>query len=293
MEKCVKQIKENRPKLSDSSIRTYTNILKNIYRDLQGDKEFDHHYFIHEYKKVLEHLESVKFNVRKTILSALVALTEGVVQNAYRTQMIADAHQYNAIQKQNTMTDTQRENWISWAEIEDHLEKLKKKTEYIWKEAKPSREEVLLLQKYIILAMYVLLPPRRAMDFCKMKVKGYDKSKDNFYEKGHFYFRQYKTAKFTGLQIEKVPKTVEMLLRKWIPFHNEDLLFSDYMGNEITSSGMTKILNSVFGKSISVNQLRHIYITEKSAPLMKQLEETAAAMGHSTEQAKLYVKKEE
>jgi hypothetical protein len=65
------------------------------------------------------------------------------------------------------------------------------------------------------------------------------------------------------------------------------------MGNEITSSGMTKILNSVFGKSISVNQLRHIYITEKSAPLMKQLEETAAAMGHSTEQAKLYVKKEE
>jgi hypothetical protein len=293
MEKCVKQIKENRPKLSDSSIRTYTNILKNIYRDLQGDKEFDHHYFIHEYKKVLEHLESVKFNVRKTILSALVALTEGVVQNAYRTQMIADAHQYNAIQKQHTMTDTQRENWISWAEIEDHLEKLKKKTEYIWKEAKPSREEVLLLQKYIILAMYVLLPPRRAMDFCKMKVKGYDKSKDNFYEKGHFYFRQYKTAKFTGLQIEKVPKTVEMLLRKWIPFHNEDLLFSDYMGNEITSSGMTKILNSVFGKSISVNQLRHIYITEKSAPLMKQLEETAAAMGHSTEQAKLYVKKEE
>ena len=290
MEKCVNQIKENRPKLSDSSIRTYTNILKNIYRDLQPEKEFDHHYFIKEYKHVLAHLEKIKFNVRKTILSALVALTDGVVQNAYRNQMIQDAHQYNALQKQNTMTDIQRENWVSWAEIEEVLEKLKKKTEYIWKEAKPTREEMLHLQKYVILCCYVLLPPRRAMDFCKMKVRNYDKAKDNFYEKGHFYFRQYKTAKFTGLQIEKIPKVVEMLMRKWIPFHNEDLLFSDFMAEEISSSGMTKILNSIFGKNISVNQLRHIYITEKSAPLMKQLEETAEAMGHSTATQKLYVK---
>jgi len=290
MEKCVNQIKENRPKLSDSSIRTYTNILKNIYRDLQPEKEFDHHYFIKEYKHVLAHLEKIKFNVRKTILSALVALTDGVVQNAYRNQMIQDAHQYNALQKQNTMTDIQRENWVSWAEIEEVLEKLKKKTEYIWKEAKPTREEMLHLQKYVILCCYVLLPPRRAMDFCKMKVRNYDKAKDNFYEKGHFYFRQYKTAKFTGLQIEKVPKVVEMLMRKWIPFHDEDLLFSDFMAEEISSSGMTKILNSIFGKNISVNQLRHIYITEKSAPLMKQLEETAEAMGHSTATQKLYVK---
>ena len=292
MEKCIKHIKETRPHLSDSSIRTYTNILKNIYRDLQGDKEFDYHYFTDEHTKVMEHLEKVKFNVRKTMLSALVAISDGAVQNAYRNQMIADAHQYNALQKQNTMTDSQRENWISWKEIEEVLEKLKKKTEYIWKEAKPSREEMLHLQKYIILCCYVLLPPRRAMDFCKMKVKNFDKAKDNFYEKSHFYFRQYKTAKFTGLQIEKVSKVMEMLMRKWIPFHDEDLLFSDYMGEEITSSGMTKILNSIFAKNISVNQLRHIYITEKSAPLMKQLEETAQAMGHSTEQAKLYVKKD-
>jgi len=290
MEACKKQIKEHRPNLSDSSLRTYTNILKSLYRDLQPEKEMDHHYFTHEYRHVLAHLEKVKFNVRKTILSALVALTTGAVQNAYREQMLMDARQYNALQKQNIMTDSQREAWMTWDEIEAVMEKLKKQTDYIWKEAKPTREEMMALQKYVILCCYVLIPPRRAMDFCKMKVRNYDKAVDNYYEKGHFYFRQYKTAKFTGLQIEKVPKSLEMLMRKWIPFHNEDRLCSDYMGHEIPSSGLTKILNSIFGKALSVNMLRHIYISEKSAPLMKKLQETAQAMGHSVEQAALYVK---
>lgn len=294
MESCIKQIKENRPKLSDSSLKTYCNILRNLHKEVFGDKaEFDHHHFTKDQEEVMEHLGKVKFNIRKTILSALVALTEGVVQHNYRELMIKDAHQYNAIQRENLMTDTQKENWVSWKDIESHLEKLRNQYAYVFKEDKPSREEMLNLQKYVILCCYVLIPPRRAMDFTCMKVKNFDKAKDNFYEGGKFHFRKYKTAKFTGLQIEKVPQNLAMLLKKWIQFHGEDLLFSDYYGRELTSSGMTKILNSIFApKKISVNQLRHIYITEKSAPLMEELEKTASAMGHSTAQAKLYVKHE-
>jgi hypothetical protein len=67
-------------------------------------------------------------------------------------------------------------------------------------------------------------------------------------------------------------------------------MFQNYYGKELTSAEITKTLNSIFKKQIGVNQLRHIYITEKSAPLMKELEDTAIAMGHSTAQAKLYVK---
>jgi hypothetical protein len=128
-----------------------------------------------------------------------------------------------------------------------------------------------------------------------MKVRAISKEKDNFYDKGAFHFRQYKTAKFLGLQIEKVPKTLEILLRKWIAFTagKSDFLFFNFYGKEFTSSGLTKVLNTIFGKKISVNQLRHIYITDKSAPLMEELQRTADEMGHSTAQAKLYVKKSE
>jgi hypothetical protein len=262
-----------------------------LYRDIFKD-EFHYEPLIKESEKVLKHLEAVKYNVRKTILSSLVAISEGVVQNKYRKQMLEDAQKYNALQKQNIMTDAQRENWMSWASVEEHLETLKKKYYYIFKEKSPKMEDLLDLQKYIILSCYVLIPPRRLQDFCLMKVRGITKDKDNFYEKGVFHFRQYKTAKFLGLQMERVPKTLEVLLRKWIAFTagKSDFLFFNFYGKEFTSSGLTKVLNTIFGKKISVNQLRHIYITEKSAPLMEELAKTAADMGHSTNQAKLYVK---
>jgi hypothetical protein len=292
MEDCKEHIKKIRPKLSESSIKTYCNILRNLYKDV-FDGDFDYKHYIKDYEKVMKHLENTKYNVRKTILSALVVISEGTVaQSHYRKQMLEDAQQYNALQKKNIMTDEQKQNWITWKEVEEHLDLLKKKYYYIFKEKKPEIQDILNLQKYIILCCYVLIPPRRLQDFCLMKVRDITKDKDNFYEKGAFHFRQYKTAKFLGLQIEKVPKTLELLLRKWISFTNgkSNYLFFDYYGKAFTSSGLTKVLNSIFGKNISVNMLRHIYITEKTAPLIKQIEETAKEMGHSTDTQKLYVK---
>lgn len=292
MEDCKEHIKKMRPKLSDSTLKTYCNILRNLYKDV-FDGDFDYKHYLKDYEKVMKHLENTKYNVRKTILSALVVISEGTVaQSHYRKQMLEDAQQYNALQKKNIMTDEQKKNWITWKEVEQHLDLLKKKFYYIFKEKNPEIHDILNLQKYIILCCYVLIPPRRLQDFCLMKVRDISKDKDNFYEKGVFHFRQYKTAKFLGLQIEKVPKTLELLLRKWITFTNgkSNYLFFDYYGKAFTSSGLTKVLNSIFGKNISVNMLRHIYITEKTGPLIKQIEETAKEMGHSTETQKLYIK---
>lgn len=208
--------------------------------------------------------------------------------------MIKDAHQYNALQKTNKMTPIQKENWISWDQILEYVEKLKSKYLYIFKEVKRTSEERLNLQKYIILSCYTQIPPRRALDFCVMKFKNFSMKDDNFYSKGHFFFNKYKTAKFSGKQTEKCPKALELLINKWIKLQDDtDYLFNDFYNKPLTSSGMTKLLNGIFKpRNISVNQLRHIYITEKSAPLMEELQRTAEAMGHSTEQAKLYVKKE-
>ena len=211
----------------------------------------------------------------------------------YRDLMLKDATQYNLEQKQNKMTDVQRENWIPWKDILGYVDKLKAKYYYIFKEEKPSREDILNLQKYVMLCVYTIIPPRRLQDYTLMKVKNYSKDKDNYYEKGTFYFRTYKTAKFLGMQKEKVPKNLESLLTKWIKWRGSDHLFTDYYGKEFQSAGMTKALNSIFHpKRISVNQLRHIYITEKCGPMLKQLEEVASSMGHSEGQQKLYVKNE-
>ena len=293
MEALVKAIKHERPNLSESSIKTYTNVLKSMFKDIWPGKEFDHTLYITEQEKAMNHMQSIKFNIRKTILSALVSFTTGAVQTKYRNQMMEDSQKYTALQHQHIKTEEQKENWMSWKEIEEHLAKLKNQYYYVFKEEKPTREEIMNLQSYIILACYVLMPPRRAMDYCKMKVRNYDKTKDNFYEGGKFVFSQYKTVKFMGLQIQKVPRALDLLLKKWIAFHDMDYLFANSDDKEIAGSGMTKILNNIFKpKLISVNMLRHIYITEKSAPLIDKLKETADAMAHSTGMQGLYVKKE-
>jgi hypothetical protein len=290
MEELKKHIKEVRPNLSESSIKTYAGILKNVYKDVFEDDFKSYKPLVLFSDEVMEHLMKVNYNVRKTILSALVCISEGAVQMKYRKQMLEDAHQYNAEQKENKMTDVQKANWIPWSSVLEHLGTLKKKYFYVFREKAPSMIDLLNLQKYVILSCYTLIPPRRLQDFCLMKVAGYNKEKDNFYDKGSFHFRTYKTAKFLGLQIEKVPKPLEALLKKWIALTKNENLFFDYYSKPLTSSGLSKIFNSIFGKNISVNMLRHIYITEKSGPLMKELAETAKAMGHSAGQAELYVK---
>jgi integrase len=54
-----------------------------------------------------------------------------------------------------------------------------------------------------------------------------------------------------------------------------------------------RILNEVFGKAISTNLLRHIYLTEhyKNIPAIADMQELARDMGHSSAQAMEDVKK--
>jgi integrase len=292
MEALQKLIKEKRPKLSDSSLMTYCRNLKSLFKDIFKDKELDHTLFIKDQPEVLAHLSTVKFNTRKALLSALVSFTEGNVQKVYREHMMKDIETYNTEQKTHKMSDIQKENWIPWAEIEERLVSLKKEVEHFWKAEKPSPMDLAQLQRYVMLACYVLQPPRRAMDFCKMKCRNYVKNKDNFYENGKFVFVQYKTAKQHGVQIMEAPPALKAILKKWIAFHNNDHMFFNYYGEELSSSELGKVLNSCFTpKKIAVNMLRHIYITEKASPLINQLETVAAEMGHTTETQKMYVKK--
>ena len=181
---------------------------------------------------------------------------------------------------------------MPWADIVSTFEKLKEKVAWVLKSETADRENLLELQKYVLLACYVLIPPRRAKDFTEMMTKAYDAEKSNYYVKGTFHFNDYKTAKVYGHQQIKTPKTLEALLNKWMKKNPGEYLFSDYSGKKLTSASISKILNSIFKKNVSVNMLRHAYITDVLGEKIDQLQEMATDMGQSTAQQKLYVKKE-
>lgn len=296
LEELVTLIKHCRPHLAASSVNTYRNVLKNLYEDVFGREEpFHHKRFFTEHQRVLAHLATVKFNVRKTILSAIVCIAKDekpAIAAQFRNQMIEDAQKYSSQEKENKMTDTQRENWIKWEDVMKTHERLREKVAWILRSDHTDRENLLELQKYVLLSCYVLIPPRRAKDFTEMKWKDYDTTKDNYYHKGTFHFLDYKTAKFYGEQTVKTPKVLELLIGRWIKKCPSAYLFADYEGKKLTSAGISKIFNGIFKKAVSVNLLRHSYITDTLGPAIADLEEKAEEMGHTVAQQKMYVKKD-
>ena len=130
------------------------------------------------------------------------------------------------------------------------------------------------------------LPPRRSLDYGAMKIRNFDTKTDNYYKAGKFYFHRYKTADKYGLQI---------LLRKWIKLNDTDYLLFSTNKKPLSSPQINRILNKVFdGLHISVDMLRHIFLTDKCSniPAIHDMEKLAKEMGHSVNMAIQYVKKD-
>jgi hypothetical protein len=137
------------------------------------------------------------------------------------------------------------------------------------------------------------MPPRRSMDYGEMKIRNYDPKVDNYYKAGKLYFNKYKTAKTYGLQTLDVPKELNTLLKKWVKHNSNDYMLYSTNDKKLSSPQINRILNEAFGKNISTNMLRHIYLTEqyKNVPAIAEMEELARDMGHSKSQALEYIKR--
>ena len=74
MDSIKEKLKENRPNLSDNSIKTYISLLNNIYKKVNINDTFNIDFFLKYYKDILKYLNNENLNSRKTILAAIVSL---------------------------------------------------------------------------------------------------------------------------------------------------------------------------------------------------------------------------
>ena len=222
MEELRKQLKDNRPKISDSSIRTYSSIVSNLYRYMNDDlhKSLDGalEFFEKNPKKVLEYLKDKEGSKRKTILAALVVLTghKENVSEQYRKTMLDDAHKYNDGEKDQKKSESQEKNWITQEELKKIYDELQKDTKNLLTKESITPADFQRLQNYVILSLYTLQPPRRLMDYTEMRLHGeIDKVEDNFIDKSKFVFNKYKTSKFTGKEEVSINPKLKFILNKW------------------------------------------------------------------------------
>ena len=289
-------IKENRPKLSDSSVKTYTSIILNLYKKMsqEGGNVLD--FFVKSVKDVLHFLKDTPSSKRKTILASLVVLCEknDKVTEQYRKQMLDDKHQYDDDEKDQKMSSSQRENWISQDELKVIYERMDKENRPLLSRDKLNDREFQQLQNFVILSLYYLQPPRRLKDYTEMKLREVDEAKDNFIKGNNLVFNVYKTAKSHGRESVPVNQKLKFIINKWKVLNQGEFLLASSNGKKLSSSQLQQRLNQILGKKASVNILRHSFLTDKykDMPAIRELEERAQDMGHTVEQALLYVKRD-
>jgi hypothetical protein len=285
-------IHEKRPNLSQSSITTYSSILRNLYKKVFDDKDIDLKKF-DETNKILAFLKDMPPNKRKTILSALVIMTD---DKKYRELMLEDIKDYTKDIEKQEKTETQKDNWVEADTIKTLWDSLKKNTDLLYKKSHLTTGDLQQIQSFIIVSLLggIFIPPRRSKDLVDWKIKNVDKEKDNYLEKSSIHYNSYKTAKCYGEQVVSIPVTLKNIILKWIKINPTDYLLFDTNQNPLTSVKLNQRLNKLFeGKKVGVNILRHSYLTDKHIETIdkkKQVEKDMTAMGSSVGMLTTYVK---
>jgi integrase len=288
--KITEELKKNRPNLSTSSLKTYSSVLRNLLKNMNGSGDID--WFSKNDKDILEYLEEKTPQTKKTTLSALFVLTK---RQSFKDVMMDVMKIVNDKNKEQKMNDKQEENWMSVKEIQEIYDPLLEKIKKMLSGKSILNESTMMEFLLVSFLGGVVngLHPRRSQDYTELKIKNYDTKNDNYYKKSKLYFNVYKTSKIYGLQVIDVPKELDVILKKWIKINNNDYMLYSSNGNKLSSPQVTRILNKVLGKNVSTSMLRHIYLTDryKDIPELSKMENTASEMGHSISMAMEYIKR--
>ena len=311
-------ILSNRPNLSQSSVNTYNSTLKNLYFAVYPEDKVNQHFDItkfYNYDDFIKHFSHIPINKRKSTLSALLALCSTPEQaEPYRKLLHEDIKVYNDEQLQQTKSTNEMKNWISQAQIKEVFDNYKVASMKMLKSNEQINEsnylsklfEIQYIQNFIILCLTsgVFIPPRRSVDWSSMVFRGDNVNEnENIYtnqkKNSKFIFNVYKTVKSFHHQEFEVPVELNNILQLWVKFisgfyHGNYLLF-DINENKLSPVKLNQRLNAVFGKKISINILRHSYISEKylnkPMPALSDLIEVSNAMAHSPLTHLKYIKK--
>lgn len=298
------KIRERRPNLKDSTLTSYVSSLRGIFRKAFPGKEFDLRHICGDPDTVLASLKELSPHSLKSRLAVLTVATEACSEgkeferalNLYREGMLVQRDKAQEIDDEGHLTERQEGAYMEWPDIVKQVEVLRKGASHLLnsKDTVLPKADLSRLQDYVVAMVYTSQAPRRLMDYATMKLKNYDNSKDNWIDwKGKkFVFNNYKTAGTYGRQEVPISPTLLKVLKRWAQVNDGEYLLRDSRGGEMSSVKLNTLLQKIFNRrGLSVNILRHSYISSQVHPNMKaikELKETAKAMGHSVEEAMGY-----
>jgi integrase len=238
-----------------------------------------------------------KPNSKKVFYIAIVATLKetGLYPEAlktYRERMDKANKAQDAVAVEQALTADEAEKYVEWPEL------LNTVTEKIF----PAATDLASYQDYLIASLYTLLPPIR-LDYAEMKVLPAEPNtlEGNYLivggakKKPYFLLTQYKTARKYGEQRIAIPDELARTIREWLTLAGEPEYFLlSQNGNPMPAWELGQTITRVFkkhlGKSVSVNILRHSYISwmRQGEISLKASTELATSMLHSPGMSQIY-----
>jgi len=237
--------------------------------------------FLKDKEKITAKINEYSPNTQRTYYIAIVSYLPD--KNKDKKYYYDKMMELNERLRDNTeISEKQKENWISWEEVMKVYDDLKNASKLLKKNDKTLIEKEELL-KFIILSLYVLQPPRRIIDYTLMEiVPQYNGDMDNSknylsLDDKKFYFNNYKTKGTYKQQVQNIPSELFKILKKYKTSGN----LLERNDKPLSSSNITKLMNRIFGKNISVSMLRNIYLTENHSEAKEKLINDVKMMGTS------------
>lgn len=267
------ELRRLKPHASESTIDAYQSSLQNLAKecDLKSMSDFN------LYNRMIACVERNHVNpqTKNVFFSALYAIDPLEI---YKQKIEENNKQIHAKYDEQTPAKNQK----SFAETMARYEEVKSRMDW-------SREDSVFDVILMMLFCGVVpgLPPRRLVDYTTMTFSATNKNYLDVAKK-QFVFNEYKTAKKYGEQRVDIPQEVFDTIMRWHKLYENPYV----LGKHYSKSSMSQMLTRRFG--MSVDALRSSYLSDyyKNLPELKNMEQTAADMGHSVETAiTRYVKK--
>tara|TARA_R110001632_G_scaffold59568_3_gene144757 strand:+ start:328 stop:1209 length:882 start_codon:yes stop_codon:yes gene_type:complete len=287
-------IQKARPTLKPQSTKTY---MSNI-RKIAGTKEIDNLKFLDDPDAVFSLMSAYKLTMKRNILSSILVLlsavatekdTKEALRKIYADKLLELTEEMKVELAKNNKTETQEKNWVSLAE-------LRKITKALIRNSPGS-------QNTMIAALYSLQPPTR-LDFYDMEIvtpKQERIDNKNYLiitnrSKKTFVFNDYKTSRHHGTVMLPVNKELNTVINKFLKLNPErKYLLQGKNGLPLSRNNLGKMITKIFastGKQVSLNIIRHVYVSEKvDIEKIKEQNEIAASMMHSSDTQLDYAKK--
>ena len=277
--------------IKPNSLNAYVISISKLHKATEGDGEFKNLDFLKDTKEIKEFLSSLKLSTQKNYLASIIVSLDAMntkgkyddLIKEYR-EILDDTHnKYVEDYENGEKSESQKKNWASMKELKKvmamYLRDIKERE--LFSKEELNKKQMALMQKWVIANLFLNEenPPTR-LDYSPMEIisKGeYDKldeeeRKENNYlvvlsrNNKFFSFNEYKTSGKYGENQVKVGKKLNSVLNIWLKYNKTDSLLLNSQGKPMSANGLGKEIKKVFeptGKNISVNMLRHIFISEK------------------------------